>query len=504
MRNLSFGSGLVVFFLLIGGFSGSLFSQNALQPKIDSLKAIIENAKIDSVKVNAMFAWDDLIYISDVELDFKLNREIEQISNAALTKKLGKAETRFFTQAKARSLNNIGIIYKEKSDYAKATIYFVKSLALQRQLNNKKGIANCYNNLGIVSYERGDNKKAINYYMQSLKINESMNNGEAIAGCFNNIGIIYQEILDYERALGYFKKAAVVMDKIKNKHGLGQAYNNIGSTLSNLKRYREAQVYIEESLRIGNEIGDKYGVANSYGNLALTYKRQNKYDTAILYNVKSLEIEKELGNVQGVASSLNNLGIIYKMLGDEKKAISYCEQALKIGMDIGVPVEISTASFALFDLYKRAGRYKEALLMFNQYIVAKDSISSQVSHKELVRQEIKYNYEKKALADSIRNAEERKVAATALKEKQTQRYALYMFFILTLVFGIFMFNRFRTARNQKMIIEKQKELVQNQKLMVEEKQKEVMDSIHYAKRIQQALMPSDKAIEKDLKRLKDT
>jgi hypothetical protein len=39
---------------------------------------------------------------------------------------------------------------------------------------------------------------------------------------------------------------------------------------------------------------------------------------------------------------------------------------------------------------------------------------------------------------------------------------------------------------------------------VEEKQKEILDSIHYAKRIQKALIPSDKYIDKNLNRLQST
>jgi hypothetical protein len=40
-----------------------------------------------------------------------------------------------------------------------------------------------------------------------------------------------------------------------------------------------------------------------------------------------------------------------------------------------------------------------------------------------------------------------------------------------------------------------------QKQEVEEKQKEILDSIHYAKRIQTALLTSEYYIEKNLKRL---
>lgn len=44
--------------------------------------------------------------------------------------------------------------------------------------------------------------------------------------------------------------------------------------------------------------------------------------------------------------------------------------------------------------------------------------------------------------------------------------------------------------------------IKEQKLEVEQKNKEIVDSMHYAKRIQTAIMPNDKSIEKDLKTLR--
>ena len=57
---------------------------------------------------------------------------------------------------------------------------------------------------------------------------------------------------------------------------------------------------------------------------------------------------------------------------------------------------------------------------------------------------------------------------------------------------------FRSYRQKK----KANEIIAQQKILVEEKQKEVLASIEYAKRIQQSLLPTEKYIEKNLERLK--
>ena len=102
--------------------------------------------------------------------------------------------------------------------------------------------------------------------------------------------------------------------------------------------------------------------------------------------------------------------------------------------------------------------------------------------------------------------EKKELAFTALKTKNQQQIALTKqesklkntIIVFSIVFGSILilflgliYQRFRVAKKQKTIIEQQKELV-------DEKQKEIIDSIKYAKRIQMALLPSKKYIEKSL------
>jgi len=65
-----------------------------------------------------------------------------------------------------------------------------------------------------------------------------------------------------------------------------------------------------------------------------------------------------------------------------------------------------------------------------------------------------------------------------------------------------MYNRFKITQKQKRIIESQKHLVEHQKQIVDEKQREILDSIHYARRIQMALIPSEKIVASIINRLK--
>lgn len=80
------------------------------------------------------------------------------------------------------------------------------------------------------------------------------------------------------------------------------------------------------------------------------------------------------------------------------------------------------------------------------------------------------------------------------EEQKVITYSVFAGLMLGLLFAIFVFNRLRITCKQKEVIETQKELV-------EQKQKEVIESIKYAKRIQQSLLPSEKYIARNLQHL---
>ena len=72
---------------------------------------------------------------------------------------------------------------------------------------------------------------------------------------------------------------------------------------------------------------------------------------------------------------------------------------------------------------------------------------------------------------------------------------------MVLILAIVILRSLRQNQKKNKIITEQKLIVEKQKELVEEKQKEILDSIHYAKRIQTALITSEKYITKRLQNL---
>jgi len=215
--------------------------------------------------------------------------------------------------------------------------------------------------------------------------------------------------------------------------------------------------------------------------------------------LQAMKINDETNDKDAIAYNLNCLANVMYGMGRPEEALKYGIKGYTLAKEVNYIENIRNASHILYKIYKKQNNYSEALKMYQSYIMMRDSINNTTTRRSSIKNQLKYEYEKKAAADSVKVVEEKKLTTVKLKQEKTQRFFLYVGLGLTGLFGLFMFNRFKVTKKQKIVIESQKEAVEHQKLLVEEKQKEILDSIHYAKRIQTSLLPSEKYFDRHLK-----
>lgn len=402
------------------------------------------------------------------------------------------------------ALNIQGISKYFVNDYETALSCYNRCLKQRINSGNKKGVASVLNNIGNIYFDQADYVNALKYFIQSLKIEEGLHNDEGIASSLNNIGLIYKEQQDYDLALHYYNRSLKMQIKLDNKMGESHALNNIGVIYMIQKDYDEALSYFDRSLNVNNGYEDNNTALLKY-NIGVIQTDLGNYNIAFENLNEALEIQKELNDYQGQSSSLNHIADLNYKQKRVLKAISYSRQALTIAKEIGAKNEIRDAAFSLYKYYQSIDRSKEALNMFTLYIDTRDEIVNENISKEIIRQDLKYEYDKQVQKDSINNAYLREVGQADIDNEREKKelaeqknYYLYGGLFLTLVFGGFIYNRFKVTSKQKTIIETQKQTVTDSFLKLEEKNKEILDSIVYAKRIQSGILPSDKLLKEHL------
>lgn len=483
---------LFLFILLFPWIAVAQLSDSE-QLKIDSLKEVIATTEQDTIKIKAWKQWDDMIYAFDPVLDYALNKKIDSLCALNLEKEVSDEERYFYLKARGGALNVMGIVERDQSKFGLAIEHLNESLKVNLLINDKQGIANALTNLGNCYTDKGDYHAGIDYQMRSLRIEESRGNEIGMAHCYNNIGIVYEKLQEYDKAIEYYSKSLHLKESMGDRLGMASSLNNIGVIYHLAKKQDSALFYHRLSLEIEIEYGNQAGISRSYSNMGDVYKDLGEYDSSLFYFKESLKLQEELDDRFTMANTYLNLGHLMVFQSKDKQGVEYYKKSLEIAEDVEALLLVSNASEALYEFYKNQGNSALALEMHEKFIAARDSTLSEEAKQELIRQEYQYEHEK----DSIKAVEAVKVKEAELQfekaessKQRLQAYYLYAGIIVLILFTIFIFNRFRITRQQKIIIEDQKAEVDKAYDQLEEKNSEILDSITYAKRIQTAILPS--------------
>jgi cell division protein FtsB len=162
----------------------------------------------------------------------------------------------------------------------------------------------------------------------------------------------------------------------------------------------------------------------------------------------------------------------------------------------------------LADCYEEAGDFRQAYKYYRMYTSVNDSLLGAENNKAIAEMNARYESEKKDKEIKLLN-KDKVIQLAEIEKQQAQRNMFIVGSALLLLLTGFVYRSYNHKKKANTIITKQKEEVEAQKLVVEqqrdlinEKQKEIIDSIKYAQRIQKSLITNDSYIEKKLKLLR--
>ena len=149
------------------------------------------------------------------------------------------------------------------------------------------------------------------------------------------------------------------------------------------------------------------------------------------------------------------------------------------------------------DCYDIKKDYKQALEYHKLYKTYYDSLFKQESVEQLENLKIGFETEKKEEENKLLQTEN-KLSTATIKQQKIVTYFIIGGLLIVSLLAFFIFRGLKIQRKANIIISKQKEEVDKQKEIIEEHQKETIDSINYAKKIQYALLANDDLLKHNL------
>jgi serine phosphatase RsbU (regulator of sigma subunit) len=423
---------------------------------LNNIKA--QNRALDSL--NALFLMSN--DTNKVLILTKISRQISQnnpqqgeiIADSALkfTKRINyKYGMGQAYQAIAHAQNTIG-------KYDLAITNLLKAVDVYSELKNKKGLVYTYNTLANAYLGLKSNDKAYtNYNNANLLAKQAPEDKHMMAVTSIGLANVLLEKKEFDKAITFFLEAEKELLADNKELLAAYARGMIGEANLRMSNLAEAEKNITKAIKVFEKNNDEYALGLNYYNLGQIFYKKNELEKALIYFNTSLKYSlkrKAWDNIQ--------------------------ENALKLS-----------------EVYEKNKNLAEALSTYKLFSQYKDSVINKDRNKAIAEAESKFESEKKEQQLKLKNAE---LQTSQLKVNQRNNL-IYVFVSVIALFVILLFlvyKQYSQKKKANFLLTHKNEQIQKQKAVIEEKNKDITDSINYAKHIQQAIIPSQKKVKQHL------
>jgi serine phosphatase RsbU (regulator of sigma subunit) len=385
-----------------------------------------------------------------------------------------------------------GSLLVENAKYDDSKDLLNKAITGFIELNNDTMVAKSYMRLGFANYTSGDYETSNKNYFNALGIAERLDHKYIMSWACNLIGLNYRSKPnpDYKKSLEYLNKALEI-DTKNNNYGsnMGMVLLRIGSVYSFLNEFDKAEIYLNRSMRLADSLNRPVNIKWALEGLANLYKRKKDFKRSIVYLNRSLDISKQGKEVPGIIITYMNIADLYNQQKDLKLAEAYIDSSIAVSLKSEVYQTLSAVYLLKSSICENKGEVANALQYYKKSIRVKDSLFSILNSENINQLETRYQTQKKEKEIILLNQEKE------TDQKLKNIYILALCGAALLICFIIYF-LFRINRSKKLIA-LQKLETEKQKDLVVEKQKDITDSINYALRIQEAILPA-REISKDI------
>lgn len=378
------------------------------------------------------------------------------------------------SRLEAYALNTMGSAYYFQNNLDSAEWYHNEAISIQNSNNDWIGLGRSYANLGNICMDRNQNDKAVKQFFLAEKKLLQANYTEGLAKLYNSMGSLFNKIQDYNNSISYYQKGINLAKELTDTSlncaltiNLANVYGSINQKTKALNLYLSTLNLVNSNdiyyVMICNNICESYIELNNfsrakyYSSKALASIRNNQFDDYIkisTYGNHARILIKEGKNADA------------KILIDS--ALFFLKQIPDLTKEIDLKVQLSKA-------LHNSSAYDAAFATLNEALILKDSLYRVNLEEKLSELNTVYEVEKKESQIASLNE-------SRYKQKLIN-YLLTSVGIISVGLLLIMIRAFFRKKRDNQVIQFQKQLV-------EHKNKEITDSINYAKRIQEAILPS--------------
>ena len=237
---------------------------------------------------------------------------------------------------RAKALNAAGGLAHGQADYGRTKALCEESLALFREVEDKRGIAESIRLLGITARSQGDYGRAVALLEESLALYRELKDKWGIAWSIKDLGIVALLQGNNDRTAVLLEESLALHREMRDRWGSSLALGNLGIVAFHQGDYERARVIFEENLALHREMEDKYGISTSLHFLGHVVLRQGDYERATALFEESLSLAREMGSKEWMAHCLEGLAGVAEAKGQQERAARLYGAAEALSETIGL------------------------------------------------------------------------------------------------------------------------------------------------------------------------
>lgn len=370
-----------------------------------------------------------------------------------------------YLEGEAYALNQLGMKYRNISQFKKSVDLHEQALELSEKANNTELRVFSLNMLGVV-YRRTDAiKTALDYNQEALEMAEQVENPShhikrSINVSLNSIGNLYQTLEQYDLAILQFKRALKLEEELGNKLGLAINHQNIGDCLEQKGDLEAALENYRKSLAYNEEINSDIGRVICKNSLAQIYLKQGMPYAAIVLLEPLHQESKKIGDFSITSHIFINTGWAHTKLGQYDKANAFLEEGLEMAKSRNIPSNILYGYQKLTELEEARGDYRKAYEYFKKAEEYNDQISNATNLRYMNDVIVRYEADKKNNQISVL-AKENEIVRLRLRKNQTT--LLVSALIVGLISSIlYILYRQYQSKNEKRVLSLEQNMLRSQ------------------------------------------
>jgi serine phosphatase RsbU (regulator of sigma subunit) len=340
-------------------------------------------------------------------------------------------------------------LLNEYHEYAKAESELRDAISGFDSLKSIRAKVIASNFLSYFLWYMGRFDEALSVIYKALEITADVEDPQPVGWVHYALGTFHHDLNDFSQSRTYFEKALAFFEKAKYPYGMGRSKNGLASLLIREGKYTEARAILEELLVLYRNLEMSAAEGRTLSDLGDIEFREGRFEDAYSLFREALDLRRRINHKQGKTTSLIQVAQCLFELGKTDEAEKIIAEGLEMARETNTRVKQAQCLHLLYRIHKSKGQPGEALTYMEKFYEIRSQVYGDQS------------------ANRIKQIQAAHASASARKDAEIERLKNV---------------ELKQAHDQ-----------------IREKNKEILDSITYARRLQDVILHAETEIEKSFK-----